>query len=137
MLGFAELPTVPTRRDHGARVKTTPAERAPVSGRRWPYCGVLGEFLLGLPLPRVIYMLDYYLPQLQPWDKGDLHALGTIAAPVHFGPQNIYIKFSQQDDEFCYYTFFNEGGAAFIMTPTSVRQCQHTMHYVRKYEGGL
>ena len=26
------------------------------------------------------YMLDYYLPQLQPWDKGSLHELSTMAA---------------------------------------------------------
>ena len=40
-----------------------------VDGRVLPnYCGALGEFLLNLPLPRIIY----YLPQLQPWDKGNL-----------------------------------------------------------------
>ena len=31
-----------------------------VDGKVLPnYCGVLGEFLMDLPLPRIIYMLDY------------------------------------------------------------------------------
>ena len=36
-----------------------------VDGKVLPnYCGVLGKFLMDLPLPCIIYMLDYYLPQL-------------------------------------------------------------------------
>ena len=58
-----------------------------VDGRVLPnYCEVLGKFLLDLPLPRIIYMLDYYLPQLQPWDKGSLHELSTMAAPIYYCP---------------------------------------------------
>ena len=105
-------------------------------GRVLPnYCGVLGEFLLNLPLPRIIYMLDYYLPQLQPWDKGSLHELSTMAAPVHFRPQYMYMHFQRRDDEFCYYTFVNEGGAPFVMTPINTQKCFHTIDYVKKYEG--
>ena len=107
-----------------------------VDGRVLPNnCGVLGEFLLNLPLPRIIYMLDNYLPQLQPWDKGNLHELSTSAAPIHFRPQNMYIQFQRRDDEFCHYTFLNDGGAAFVMTPTNVKSCYHTMDYVKKFEG--
>ena len=107
-----------------------------VDGRVLPnYCGVLGEVLLNLPLPRIIYMLDYYLPQLQPWDKGDLHDLSTMAAPIHFKPQDMYMQFQRRDDEFFYYTFLNDGGAPFVMTPTNAKSCYHTMDYVKKFEG--
>ena len=107
-----------------------------VDGRVLPnYCGVLGEFLMDLPLPRIIYMLDYYLPQLQPWDKGSLHELSTMAAPIHFCPQKMYMYFQRKDDEFCYYSFVNEGGNPFVMTPTNARQCFHTIDYVKKFEG--
>ena len=107
-----------------------------VDGQVLPnYCGVLGEFLLDLPLSRIVYMLDYYLPQLQPWDKGDIHDLGTMAAPIHFQPQKMYMQFQRGDEEFCYYTFLNEGGAQFVMTPTDTPSCWHTMDYVKKHEG--
>ena len=107
-----------------------------VDGRVLPnYCGVLGEFLLDLPLPRIIYMLDYYLPQLQPWDKGSLHELSTMAAPIHFCPQKMYMYFQRRDDEFCSYTFVNEGGTPFVMTPTNAQKCFHTIDYVKKIEG--
>ena len=107
-----------------------------VDGKVLPnYCGVLGEFLMDLPLPRIIYMLDYYLPQLQPWDKGSLRELSTMAAPIHFCPQKMYMYFQRKDDEFCYYSFVNEGGNPFVMTPTNARQCFHTTDYVKKFEG--
>ena len=107
-----------------------------VDGRVLPnYCGVLGEFLMDLPLPRIIYMLDYYLPQLQPWDKGSLHELSTMAAPIHFCPQKMYMYFQRQDDEFCHYSFVNEGGNPFVMTPTNAPKCFHTIDYVKKFEG--
>ena len=107
-----------------------------VDGRVLPnYCGVLGEFLLNLPLPRIIYMLDYYLPQLQPWDKGSLNELSTMAAPIHFCPQKMYMYFQRRDDEFCYCTFVNEGGTPFVMTPTNAQKCFHTIDYVKKFEG--
>ena len=93
-----------------------------VDGRVLPnYCGVLGDFLLDLPLPRIVYMLDCYLPQLQPWDKGSLHELSTMAAPIHFCPQKMYMYFQRQDDEFCHYSFVNEGGNPFVLTPTDAR----------------
>ena len=107
-----------------------------VDGRVLPnYCGVLGDFLLDLPLPRIIYMLDYYLPQLQPWDKGSLHELSTMAAPIHYCPQKMYMYFQRQDDEFCHYPFVNEGGTPFVMTPTDAPKCFHTIDYVKKFEG--
>ena len=107
-----------------------------VDGKVLPnYCGVLGEFLMDLPLPRIIYMLDYYLPQLQPWDKGSLHELSTMAAPIHYCPQKMYMYFQRQDDEFCHYSFVNEGGTPFVMTPTDAPQCFHTIDYVKKFEG--
>ena len=91
---------------------------------------------MDLPLPRIIYMLDYYLPQLQPWDKGSLlRELSTMAAPIHFCPQKMYMYFQRKDDEFCYYSFVNEGGNPFVMTPTNARQCFHTIDYVKKFEG--
>ena len=107
-----------------------------VDGKVLPnYCGILGEFLMDLPLPRIIYMLDYYLPQLQPWDKGSLHELSTMAAPIHYCPQKMYMYFQRQDDEFCHYSFVNEGGNAFVMTPTDAPKCFHTIDYVKKFEG--
>ena len=111
-----------------------------VDGRVLPnYCGVLGDFLLDLPLPRIVYMLDYYLPQLQPWDKGSLHELSTMAAPIHFCPQKMYMYFQRQDDEFCHYSFVNEGGNPFVLTPTDAPKCSHTIDYVidyvKKFEG--
>ena len=107
-----------------------------VDGKVLPnYCGVLGEFLMDLPLPRIIYMLDYYLPQLQPWDKGSLHELSTMAAPIHYCPQKMYMYFHRQDDEFCHYSFVNEGGTPFVMTPTDAPKCFHTIDYVKKFEG--
>ena len=107
-----------------------------VDGRVLPnYCGVLGDFLLDLPLPRIVYMLDYYLPQLQPWDKGSLHELSTMAAPIHYCPQKMYMYFQRQDDEFCHYSFVNEGGTPFVMTPTDAPKCFHTIDYVKKFEG--
>ena len=107
-----------------------------VDGRVLPnYCGVLGEFLMDLPLPRIIYMLDYYLPQLQPWDKGSLRELSTMAAPIHFCPQKMYMYFQRKDDEFCHYSFVNEGGNPFVMTPTNAQKCFHTIDYVKKFEG--
>ena len=78
-------------------------------------------------------MLDYYLPQLQPWDKGSLHELNTMAAPIHFCPQKMYMYFQRRDDEFCYYTFVNEGGTPFVMT--NAQKCFHTIDYVKKFEG--
>ena len=45
------------------------------------------------------------------------------------------MQFQRRDDEFCYYTFLNEGGAPFVMTPTNAQSCFHTMDYVKKYEG--
>ena len=107
-----------------------------VDGRVLPnYCGVLDEFLLDLPLPRIIYMLDYYLPQLQPWDKGSLHELSTMAAPIHYCPQTMYMYFQQRNDEFYYYIFVNEGGTPFVMTPTNAEKCFHTINYVKKFKG--
>ena len=107
-----------------------------VDGKVLPNCcGVLGEFLMDLPLPRIIYMLDYYLPQLQPWDKGSLHELSTMAAPIHYCPQKMYMYFQRQDDEFCHYSFVNEGGNPFVMTPTDAPKCFHTIDYVKKFEG--
>ena len=90
---------------------------------------------MDLPLPRIIYMLDYYLPQLQPWDKGSLHELSTMAAPIHYCPQKMYMYFQRQDDEFCHYSFVNEGGNPFVMTPTDTPKCFHTIDYVKKFEG--
>ena len=80
-------------------------------------------------------MLDYYLPQLQPWDKGSLHELNTMAAPIHFCPQKMYMYFQRKDDEFCHYSFVNEGGNPFVMTPTNAQKCFHTIDYVKKFEG--
>ena len=80
-------------------------------------------------------MLDYYLPQLQPWDKGSLHELSTMAAPIHYCPQKMYMYFQRRDDEFCYYTFVNEGGTPFVMTPTNAQKCFHAIDYVKKFEG--
>ena len=80
-------------------------------------------------------MLDYYLPHLQPWDKGSLRKLSTMAAPIHYCPQKMYMYFQRQDDEFCHYSFVNEGGTPFVMTPTNAPRCFHTIDYVKKFEG--
>ena len=100
-----------------------------IDGRVLPnYCGVLGEFLMDLLLP-------CHLPQLQPWDKASLRELSTMAAPIHFCPQKMYMYFQRKDDEFCHYSFVNEGGNPFVMTPTNAQKCFHTIDYVKKFEG--
>ena len=43
--------------------------------------------------------------------------------------------FQRQDDEFCHYSFVNEGGTPFVMTPTDAPKCFHTIDYVKKFEG--
>ena len=43
--------------------------------------------------------------------------------------------FQRQDDEFCHYSFVNEGGNPFVMTPTDAPNCFHTIDYVKKFEG--
>ena len=47
----------------------------------------------------------------------------------------MYIYFQRQDDEFCHYSFVNEGGNPFVMTPTDAPKCFHTIDYVKKFEG--
>ena len=48
------------------------------------YHGVVGSFLRGLSLSMIVYMMDYYLPQILPHDKGTAEDIGVVAAPIHF-----------------------------------------------------
>ena len=46
------------------------------------YHGVVGSFLRGLPLSMVVYMMDYFLPQILPHDKGTHEDIGILSAPI-------------------------------------------------------
>ena len=50
------------------------------------YQGVVGTFLMDLALPIVIYLLDYFLPQLNPTERC-INTLDIMAAPVRYAPQ--------------------------------------------------
>ena len=51
------------------------------------YHGVVGDFLMSLSLPMVVYMIDYYLPQILPHDKGTAEDIGILAAPIHMSEE--------------------------------------------------
>ena len=99
------------------------------------YHGVIGSFLQGLPLSMVVYMIDYYLPQILPHDKGTTEDIGVVAAPIHFEPMDIKMHYVRRDDEFLLYRFVNFGGYPFVITCADVPKCSDPMEYVTRHYG--
>ena len=99
------------------------------------YHGAVGDFLLGLSLPMVVYMLDYFLLQSLPRDKGTPDDVSTLAAPVHFAPAAMNMHYVRRDEGFHMYRFVNFGGYQMIMTHASVPKCTDPMEYVRRHNG--
>ena len=90
------------------------------------YHGVVSRFLHGLPLAMVVYMLDYYLPQMLPHDKGTADDIGILAAPIRRDPVGM---------KFHLYRFVNHGGYQFVMTRADVPKCTDPMEYVTRHYG--
>ena len=65
------------------------------------YHGVVSRFLRELPLAMVVYMLDYYLPQILPHDKGTADDVGILAAPIRHDPVGMKFHYVRRDEAFC------------------------------------
>ena len=98
------------------------------------YQGVVGNFLMDLALPITIYLLDYFLPQLNPTERC-IDTLDIMAAPVHYGPQLMTFTFMREDPDFAYYAFTNTGGNVMVMTPRYADQRNNYVDYVQYYDG--
>ena len=83
----------------------------------------------------VVYMMDYYLPQILPHDKGTTEDIGILAAPIHFDPMDMKMHYVRRDDEFLLYRFVNFGGYQFVMTRADVPKCSDPMEYVTRHYG--
>ena len=98
------------------------------------YQGVVGSFLMDLALPITIYLLDYFLPQLNPTERC-IDTLDVMAAPIHYSPQLMTFTFLREDVDFVYYAFTNVGGNVMVMTPGYADQCSNYLDYVQYYDG--
>ena len=100
------------------------------------YQGVVGSFLMDLALPITIYLLDYFLPQLNPTERC-IDTLDVMAAPIHYSPQLMTFTFLREDADFAYYAyaFTNMGGNVMVMTPSYADQCSNYLDYVQHYDG--
>ena len=99
------------------------------------YHGVVGSFLRGLPLAMVVYMLDYYLPQILPHDKGTAEDIGILAAPIRHDPVGMKFHYIRRDEEVHLYRFVNHGGYIFVMTQADAPKCTDPMEYVKRHYG--
>ena len=99
------------------------------------YHGVVGSFLRGLPLAMVVYMLDYYLPQILPHDKGTAEDIGILAAPIRHDPVGMKFHYIRRDEEVHLYRFVNHGGYQFVMTQADAPKCTDPMEYVKRHYG--
>ena len=99
------------------------------------YHGVVGSFLRGLPLSMVVYMMDYYLPQILPHDKNTSEDIRILAAPIHFNPMDMKMHYVRRDEEVLLYRFVNHGGYQFVMTLADVPKCSDPMEYVTRHYG--
>ena len=99
------------------------------------YQGVVGSFLMDLALPITIYLLDYFLPQLNPTERC-INTLDFMAAPIHYSPQLMTFTFLRENVDFVYYAFTNLlGGNVMVMTPGYADQCSNYLDYVQYYNG--
>ena len=98
------------------------------------YQGVVGSFFMDLALPITIYLLDYFLPQLNPTERC-IDTLDVMAAPIHYGPQLMTFTLLREDVDFVYYAFTNTGGNVMVMTPGYADQCSNYLDYVQYYDG--
>ena len=98
------------------------------------YQGVVGSFLMDLALPITIYLLDYFLPQLNPTERC-IDTLDVMAAPIHYGPQLMTFTLLREGVDFVYYAFTNNGGNVMVMTPGYADQCSNYLDYVQYYDG--
>ena len=98
------------------------------------YQGVVGSFLMDLALPITIYLLDYFLPQLNP-TEWCIDTLDVMAAPIHYGPQLMTFALLREDVDFVYYAFTNTGGNVMVMTPGYADQCNNYLDYIQYYDG--
>ena len=98
------------------------------------YQGIVGSFLMDLALPITIYLLDYFLPQLNPTERC-IDTLDVMAAPIHYSPQLMTFTFLREDADFAYYAFTNMGCNVMVMTPGYADQCSKYLDYVQYYDG--
>ena len=98
------------------------------------YQGVVGSFLMDLALPITIYLLDYFLPQLNP-TEWCIDTLDVMAAPIHYSPQLMTFALLREDVDFVYYAFTNTGGNVMVMTPGYADQCNNYLDYIQYYDG--
>ena len=98
------------------------------------YQGVVGSFLMDLALPITIYLLDYFLPQLNPTERY-IDTLDVMAAPIHYGPQLMTFALLREDVDFVYCAFTNTGGNVMVMTPGYADQCNNYLDYIQYYDG--
>ena len=89
---------------------------------------------MDLALPITIYLLDYFLPQLNPTERCT-NTLDIMAAPIHYSPQLMTFTFMREDADFAYYAFTNMGGNVMVMTPGYADQCSNYVDYVQYYDG--
>ena len=89
---------------------------------------------MDLALPIIIYLLDYFLPQLNPTERC-INTLDIMAAPVHYGPQLMTFTPLREDPDFAYYAFTNTGGNVMVMAPKYADQCTNYVDYVQHYDG--
>ena len=99
------------------------------------YHGVVGRFLRELPLAMVVYMLDYYLPQILPHDKGTAEDIGILAVPIRHDPIGMKFHYIRRDEEVHLYRFVNHGGYQFVMAQADVPKCSDPMEYVKRHYG--
>ena len=98
------------------------------------YQGVVGSFLMDLALPITIYLLDYFLPQLNP-TEWCIDTLDVMAAPIHYSPQLMTFALLWKDVDFVYYAFTNTGGNVMVMTPGYADQSNNYLDYIQYYDG--
>ena len=93
------------------------------------YQGVVGTFLMDLALPIIIFLLDSFLPQLNPTERC-VNTLDIMAAPVHYAAQLMTFTPLREDPDFAYYAFTNTGGNVMVMTAKYADQCANYLDYV-------
>ena len=92
-------------------------------------------FLRELPLAMVVYMLDYYLPQILPHDKGTAEDIGILAVPIRHDPIGMKFHYIRRDEEVHLYRYVNHGGYQFVMAQADVPKCSDPMEYVKRHYG--
>ena len=98
------------------------------------YQRVVGTFLMDLALPIIIYLLDYFLPQLNPTERC-IDTLDIMAAPAHYDPQLMTFSSLREDPDFAYYAFTNTGGNVMVMAPKYADRCNNYVDYAQHYDG--